>query len=185
MIIAPDFKLATEQTTASRLSRLDYVLFRVRSIAERGKNSIMKINVEKFLLGAALALTSSITFAKGVLSSSPTSGIGYTTGAGGAVTQGTSKSTGVTLNTVTGAITLNNASLADDTTVTFTVTNSAAAATDVPTVVHKSAGTAGAYLVQAHSPASGSFKISVRNISGGTLNEAIVLQFNLNRGAIA
>lgn len=110
---------------------------------------------------------------------------GYGVGDGGAVTQATSKSTGVTLNTTTGAITLHNASLADATTVTFTVTDALCAADDVPSVVHKSAGTAGAYLVWAHSPAAGSFKISVRNVSGGSLGEAIVLQFAIVKGAVA
>ena len=55
--------------------------------------------------------------------------IGYVSG--GAVTQLTSKSTGVTLNKPCGAITLHNASLTGDAEVTFTVTNSEVAATDV------------------------------------------------------
>src|SRR5262249_33804889 len=59
-------------------------------------------------------------------------GIGYQTGAGagGTVTQATSKSTGVTLNKITGAITMNAAALAAATSVTFTVTDSSVAATD-------------------------------------------------------
>lgn len=118
-------------------------------------------------------------------STSATDGIGYAAGAGGAVTQLTSKSTGVTVNATTGAITLHNAALADATNVTFTVTNAAAEANDVPVVVHKSAGTLGSYQAWAHSPAAGSFKITVRNVSGGSLGEAIVLQFALVRGAVA
>ena len=55
--------------------------------------------------------------------------IGYPRG--GAVTQATSKSTGVTLNKPCGAITMHNASLAGDAEVSFTVTNSEVAATDV------------------------------------------------------
>ena len=41
-----------------------------------------------------------------------TTGIGYATGAGGTVTQATSKSTAVILNKLTGAITMNAASQA-------------------------------------------------------------------------
>jgi hypothetical protein len=111
------------------------------------------------------------------LSSSATAGIGYSAGAGGAVTQATSKSTGVTLNNICGKVTLNNASLADATTVSFTLTNSAIAASDVVIVNHAAAGTAGAYLVSANAIAAGSCQISVRNVSGGSLSEAIVLNF--------
>ena len=102
---------------------------------------------------------------------------------GGTVTQGTSKSTGVTLNAASGQITMHNASLADAAEVTFTVTNSEVSATDVVVVNHGSAGTAGAYVVQANTLAAGSFKITVGNVSGGPLAEAIVLNFVALKGA--
>jgi len=102
---------------------------------------------------------------------------------GGTVTQATSKSTGVTLNAASGQITMHNASLADAAEVTFTVTNSEVSATDVVVVNHGSAGTAGAYVVQANTIAAGSFKISVGNVSGGALAEAIVLNFVALKGA--
>ena len=50
---------------------------------------------------------------------------------GGTVTQATNKSTGVTLNTESGQITMNNAQLDAGTEVTFTVTNDKIAAEDV------------------------------------------------------
>jgi hypothetical protein len=53
-----------------------------------------------------------------------TGAIGYGTGAGGTVTQTTSKSTAVTLNRPTGLIVMNNASLAAGASVTFDVNNS-------------------------------------------------------------
>ena len=62
---------------------------------------------------------------------------------GGTVTQATNKTTGVTLNTESGQITMNNAALAAAAEVSFTVTNSEIAATDVVVVNHGSAGTAG------------------------------------------
>lgn len=133
----------------------------------------------------ALSNQGSFAGTGGITSSSPTAGIGYTTGAGGTVTQGTSKSTGVTLNKVSGAITMNNAALNNNTTVSFTLTNSAIAAADTPYVIHSSAGTGGGYIVQVNTVAAGSCQISVRNISGGSLSEAIVLSFELHKGATA
>lgn len=61
-----------------------------------------------------------------------TGGVGYTTGAGGTVAQGTSRTTGVTLNAITGAITLFSANAATaNTTWSFPFTNSAVTSTDI------------------------------------------------------
>ncbi len=121
-----------------------------------------------------------------VKSSSPTAGIGYDTGAGGTVTQGagSGKATGVTLNTVCGTITMNNAALAAGAIVTFTLTNSAIAATDVVIINHTSGGTAGPYLVNAQ-VAAGSATINVRNTSASSLSEAIVLRFAVIKAVTA
>ena len=108
-------------------------------------------------------------------------GIGPTTG--GTVTQATNKTTGVTLNTESGQITLNNAALGDGAEAKFTVTNDRVAATDVPHAVHGSGGTAGAYTVNIAAVAAGSFDISVGNVSGGSLSQAIVINFVLLKGA--
>src|ERR1019366_7128154 len=60
----------------------------------------------------------------GILSVGPTgAGIGYATGAGGAVAQITNRSTGVTLSKLTGQITTHTASLAGLAAATFVVTN--------------------------------------------------------------
>ena len=99
------------------------------------------------------------------------------------VTQATNKSTGVTLNTESGQITMNNAALADAAEVSFTVTNSKIAATDVGVACHGSAVTAGAYIVSANAIAAGSFAITVSNVSGGALSEAIVINFVALKGA--
>jgi hypothetical protein len=106
--------------------------------------------------------------------------IGYTTAAQGAVTQLTSKSTAVTLNKSAGVITMNNASLATATNATFTLNNNLISAND--TVILTIAGgqaTAGSYNVFANALAAGSVSISLRNISGGSLSEAIVINFAL------
>lgn len=132
---------------------------------------------------AALVKTMSLTIANSNL---VTSGlIGYTTGAGGAVTQSTSKSTGVTLNKACGTITMNNEALAAGATVQFTVTDDKVAATDVICVNHTSGGTLGAYLITPNSPAAGSFKINVTNISASSLSEAIVLRFAVIKAVVS
>lgn len=129
--------------------------------------------------------TSALSWAGSILSSNATSGIGYTTGAGGTVTQATDKSTGVTLNKVCGAITMNGAALNAGVEVSFTVTNSAVGANDVIVVNHSSAGTAGSYLVGVSAVAAGSFVITVTNASAGNLSEAIVLSFAVIKGVAA
>ena len=101
----------------------------------------------------------------------------------GSVTQATNKGTAVTLSTESGQITMNGAALADAAEVSFTVTNTKIAATDVVVACHGSAGTAGAYIVSANSIAAGSFKITVSNVSGGSLSEAIVINFVALKGA--
>ena len=106
--------------------------------------------------------------------------LGYTTTAQGTVTQLTSKSTAVTLNKSAGVITMNNASLTTATNATFTLNNSFISAND--TIILTIAGgqtTPGSYNVFANSLASGSVSITLRNISGGSLSEAIVVNFAL------
>jgi len=120
----------------------------------------------------------------GALRSPSVTGIGYATGAGGTVTQATSKSTGVTLDTASGDITMNAAALNSATTVSFTLTNSSIAATDVLILNHASGGTAGSYLLNAQCGA-GSASINVRNITGGSLSQAIVIRFVLIKAATA
>ena len=109
---------------------------------------------------------------------------GYITGEGGTVTQATSKATGVTLSKKCGQITMHNASLAADTTVSFTLTNSTIAATDLLVLNHVSGGTAGSYLLNAQA-AAGSASINVRNITAGSLGEAIVIGFAVVKAVTA
>lgn len=101
---------------------------------------------------------------------------GYATGSGGIVTQLTSKATGVTLSKSTGQITLDAAALAASTTVSFILTNTVIEAGDILVMNHISGGTAGSYLLNAQS-AAGTASINVRNISLGSLSEAIVIAF--------
>lgn len=109
---------------------------------------------------------------------------GYGNGAGGAITQATNKSTGVTLNTRCGQITMNNASLAADTAVSFTLTNSQIAATDVLVLSHAGGGTLGAYFF-GHRCAAGSATLTVRNLTAGALAEAVVISFAVIKATTA
>lgn len=134
----------------------------------------------------ASTLTGAVTFKGAARSDSATGGIGYATGAGGTVTQATSKATGVTLDKVCGEIVMNNATLNRETAVSFTLTNSAIAATDVVVVNIKSGATVNAYNVGVTAVAAGSCRIQLHNLLGGTdLSEAVVLQFAVIKAVAA
>ena len=103
--------------------------------------------------------------------------LGYAPSAQGAVTQLTSKSTAVTLNTSAGRITMNNASLGATTNVTFTMNNSKISTNDVVVLSVSENATAGAYNCWVSGKSAGSVTITVRNITGGALSEAVVINF--------
>lgn len=131
-----------------------------------------------------VALAGALTVAGGITATG-TVPLGYTTGTGGTVTQATSKTTGVTLNKLTGLITMDAAALAAAAEVVFTVTNSLVSATDCIVVNHASGGTAGSYAVGIAAVAAGSFSIVVSNWSAGSLSEAIVIRFLVLKGVSA
>ena len=109
------------------------------------------------------------------------SGLGYGTGSGGTVTQATSKTTGVTLNKPTGQITTAADVLGAGASAAFTVTNSVMAGTDVVIVNSQNIN----YSVRISDMAGGSFKITIKNESGGSLSQAVVIGFSIIKGAIA
>lgn len=114
-----------------------------------------------------------------------TGSIGYGTGSGATAVQPTSKATGVSLNKPSGQITTASGAIAANTAVSFTMTNNKIDANDIPKVVIKSGATAGAYVVQVDAVAAGSCRISIHNMTAGSLSETLVLQFNIEKGAIA
>lgn len=177
-------KTATDINLEFRSGIVDGTAFAINAVNDAANANVpLEINASiiKMLAaatGTSLALTGALT------SASATAGIGYAAGAGGTVAQATDKSTGVTLDKVCGTITMNNASLAADTTVAFTLTDSAIAATDLVVVVHDSAGTLGAYSFGV-TPGSGSAVISVHNNTPGALAEAIVLRFAVIKAVAA
>ncbi len=111
-----------------------------------------------------------------IRTSSSSFGIGYSTGAGGVDTQTGAKTAAVTIDRPSGQITMASNALAATTTVSFVLNNSTISAGDVLALNHISGGTAGAYLLNAQS-AAGSATINVRNITSGSLSEAIVIAF--------
>jgi hypothetical protein len=111
-------------------------------------------------------------------------GLGYGTGSGGAVTQATSKTTAVTLNKPTGQITMNNEALGAGVVAIFTLNNSIISATDCLLVNQSSAGgTISGYAITPLTCSSGSATIRVTNISGGSLSEAVVINFSVIKAA--
>jgi hypothetical protein len=108
--------------------------------------------------------------------------IGYSTAAQGTVTQATDKSTGVTLNKSAGRITMNNAALASNTAASFTLTNNLISANDVIILNVSGGGTAGAYTTYVSSMTTGSAVITLRNMSAGSLSEAVIVNFAIIHG---
>ena len=114
-----------------------------------------------------------------------TTGLGFYTGAGGTVTQATSKATPFTLDKMCGQITTAADSLTHATVVSAVWTNSKIAATDVVIINHKSGGTVGAYTFNV-SCGAGTATLYIRNNqTSGTLSEALVLSFVVIKGVTA
>jgi hypothetical protein len=130
------------------------------------------------VIGAA---TGTSLTATGVIASTGTAGVGYATGAGGAVTQITSRTTGVTLDKTTGSITLVSAA-GSPTLASFTVTNSTVAATDV-IIINQKSGT-DLYEIAITAVAAGSFRVSFFSLVG-TTTEQPVFNFAVIKGVAA
>jgi len=126
-------------------------------------------------IGAATGTSLAVT---GSLRSSGTAGVGYSTGAGGVVIQGTSRTTGVTINKITGQITLFSAAGTTSAT-TFTVTNSTVATTDA-IILTQHTGT-DLYNLMVTKTTLGSFDITFRT-TGGTTTEQPIFNFAVIKG---
>lgn len=115
-----------------------------------------------------------------ILSKSATGGVGYTTGSGGSVTQLTSRTTGVTLNTISGQITI-FAAAGSASVNTFTVSNSTVAANDLVLVSVKSA--TNTYYTFVTAVAAGSFQITFY-AGAGTASDSPVFTFAVIKGSV-
>lgn len=138
-----------------------------------GLISFGTVGVERLRIGITGAVA--VTSATGTL--------GYGTGSGGTVTQATSKSTTVILNKGTGQITMNAASLAAGTSISFILSNNLVEQTDL-VICHRGNNSGGdrTYRVEVDRVATSSVVITVTNLTGGALAEAVVINFALIKG---
>jgi len=116
----------------------------------------------------------------GLITARNSTGLGYGAGSGGTVTQATSKSTAVTLNKPSGQITTAADALAAGASAEFIVNNSSVASTD--TVMLLASGN-GDYRVEPYTVFNGSFYVRVTNITGGSLSQAVVINYNVIKGS--
>lgn len=135
------------------------------------------------------ATATSVASTGALTSSGPTgAGIGYATGAGGAVTQITSRTTGVTLSKLAGQITTDTSSLAAEAAAAFTVTNTTVAIGDVVVVSIQSGSNSGNTAVNITTVAAGSFQIKVsnNNAAGGTAETgALIINYAVIKSVAA
>ena len=139
--------------------------------------------INNTVIGGTTQAAGSFTTVVGTTSvlSSGTGGVGYSTGSGGAITQLTSRVTGVTLDKTAGAITLFTAA-GTATPQTFTVTNSTVAATDVIVLNQKSGSNL--YILLVTAVAAGSFNVTFYT-TGGTASDAPVINYAVIKAVAA
>jgi hypothetical protein len=169
-----DMRFGTTTNNVGFIGTISNAAFQVRA----NNTVVLTANANgSATFGAAIAATSG-------LFSSATAGLGYATGAGGTVTQATSKATAFTLSKVTGQITTAADALGAATIVSATWTNTTIAATDVVAVTHVSGGTLGAYTINVAAGA-GTATLTLRNNTAGSLSEALVVGFAVYKGVTA
>lgn len=115
-----------------------------------------------------------------IVSDSPLGGVGYATGAGGAVTQLTNRATGVTMvpnPCMSGTITTVNSSLAAEGSADFIVTDSAVRIGDTVVVSIQSGSNGGGTIVSVAIVTNGTFTIRVHNgnVASGTAETGVIL----------
>jgi hypothetical protein len=145
-----------------------------------GQTSVAALDVQQDLNVYGKLQAYKISASNGVLVTSA-AGLGYGTGSGGAVTQLTSRTTGVTLSKPTGAITMFSAA-GSVVAATFTVTNTLVAATDT-IILNQKSGT-NLYVLLVTAVAAGSFNITFYT-TGGVATDAPVINFSLIKGVTA
>ena len=134
--------------------------------------------------GGTLTLNSpTITAVGSIRITNATGVLGYGTGAGGAVAQGTSRTTGVSINKGAGQITLFNTTSTAGQLSTFTVTNNTIVGTD--TVVLSQASGTGIYLLNVTNVTTNSFNITVFTPAAVVSTEAPIINFAVIKAVAA
>ena len=153
-----------------------------------GEVNIPKVDIDDGAIDGTTIGASSVATIRGTTVLA-TQASGYTTGAGGTITQLTSRTTGVTLNQACGEITLVAGTLAGHEADEFTLTNSEIAASDVVIVNIKSGAAAGTrkyYTIGVTSVSAGSCTITIGNNDNGSLpaagTDTLVLSFAVIKG---
>lgn len=192
--------IATSFTTSPAAAKIAMV-----GTAITASGTDTNISVSLLAKGTGQIILDGFGFAAGVLTGTTTNGnlvitpngtgelvitkpFGYGgTGTGGTVTQATSRTTGVTLNKISGQITLFAATaLAGHASNEFTLTNSFIDPTDVVHVCFASGLTGASYGVNVTAVGSGSCKITVSNFSNSaTPADTPVLNFVVIKGVNA
>ena len=160
-----------------------YIEAFIPAVQQNGLNTQKNASFE-----GTLAVTGALTGAAAITSSSATAGIGYAAGAGAAVTQTTSRATGVTVQGVSGTIQTATNSLAAEASAVFVVTNASVAIGDVVIVSIRSGMVALNTRVTVTTVADGSFKLTVvnGNVASGTAETgAIIINFAVIKAVAA
>jgi hypothetical protein len=116
--------------------------------------------------------TAKLQVVGGIVSTDPTAGLGYATGAGGTVIQGTSRTTPVTLNKICGSITLVSAA-GSATWSSFTVNNTTVGLTD--TILLSYSGGSNTYVITPGKIVAGtSFIINFISVLGVAVDQPVI-----------
>lgn len=131
-------------------------------------------------IGAATGTSLQVTSFIKSSGAAASGGVGYSTGAGGAVTQITNRSTGVTMvpnPCLSGTITTDTTSLAAEASAAFIVTDSAVAIGDVVVCSIQSGSNSGGTSVMASTVTNGTFTLRVtnNNAAAGTAETGAIL----------
>lgn len=110
-------------------------------------------------------------------------GFGYTAGAGNTQAQSTTKGDAITSNTPSVKITMSSAALAANTAVSFTWNSTKIGADDHVHVQIRGGVGGGAYNAWCDQISAGSARIVLKNITAGSLSDAVVLQVSVIKGA--
>ena len=114
---------------------------------------------------------------------SSTGVVGYGVGAGGTVTQLTSKSTAVTLNKPSGQIITSSSALGAGVTTAFALNNTLLTGNDNIKVIVGGTGTAGAYQADCTYCINGAASITIKNLDAVARTDAVSINFTVLKGA--
>lgn len=182
--VTPAYNLDV-MTTAGRIALSNSgAANRINSVNTTNVSSVaLELNASShtFKIGGTTTL---VIDSSGNITQNYAGGLGYGPGAGGTVTQATSKSTAVTLNKPAGQITTSNASLTAGTVVNFQLNNSLISAVDsVQATLAGGEAVVGTTCVWVCNVSAGVASIAIWNRSGATTSDTLKINFAIIKGA--